>query len=213
MLLGFSSSKSSNASSSQANTTSTYNTTDQRQGVDGSGNLVAGQGANVSVVDNSEYIAETALAMANQTADAALRAQMDTARASLSAQADTAAAALTSNARVSDSAFRTVGDVTGQAITNAQRSVDTVSKTFTDLSADQVNLLAQVVRTNADTTDAAQKRNADLATSFLEKSVTAIADSKTDTNEKIVNNAVEYGAYAAIAIAIAFGLLAMKRSK
>jgi hypothetical protein len=231
-------SSSSTSSQTQANTTNTYNTSDQRQGVEGSGNLTAAAGASVTVNDNSEVIAQAALDAANSTSSAALKAQMDTARASLSAQSDTAQAALTSNAQVSQAAAHVASDalsamvdsqaksldsvnhavdastgLAGKALDNSQRTVDTVSKTFSDLSAGQVNLLAQLIRSNADTTQAVQKENADLANSYLEKTVTAIADNKTSPDQTIVTTGIKYAGYAAIAVAIAFGIYAVSRSK
>lgn len=181
--LGFSSSKSSTASSQSSQTSTTYNTTDRRVGVEGEGNVIAGEGANVeiSVTDVSDQIAT-----------AAVRAASDSTRA-----------AVDSNRAVSETALRANVDVTG-------RAVQAVSATYADLSADQVRLLSDVVKSNAETTEATRAGNQRLAESALDKALVTVADSKTDTNEKIVTSGIRYLAYTAIGIAFAYYLTRRK---
>lgn len=193
LFLGFTSSKSSTASTQSSSTQTQYNTTDKRVGVEGEGNVVAGEGAQVeiSVTDVSDQIAKAALDAAQETAESALRANTDAIGRAASLSSDALAANVTAARR---------------ALDTADRSVGAVSSAFVNLSADQVRLLSDLVKSNAATTEATREGNSRLASSLVEKSLLAVADSKTDTNEKIVTTAVEYFAYAAIAAAVAFAL-------
>lgn len=206
--LSFSSSKSSTASTQSSSTDTTYNTTDKRVGVDGQSNVVAGEGANVEI-SVTDVSGDLAAAVARQAAD--------TSRAALQANADVSETALRSNndaigraATLSSDALSANVSATARAMDSGDRAVQAVTNTYQDLSADQVRLLSDLVKSNADTTEATRAGNASLATDLVNKSLLAVTDSKTDTNEKIVTTAIEYFAYAAIAAAFAFALTRRK---
>lgn len=195
--LSFSSSKSSTASSQTSSTQTAYNTTDKRVGVEGEGNIIAGEGAQVEI-SVTDVSADLAAAVARNAAD--------TSRAAITANADAIgrAAALSSDALASNV------EVSRRALDSGDRAVQAVSATYADLSADQVRLLSDVVKSNAETTEATRAGNASLAQSLGERLLTAAAESKQDMNEKIVTTGIQYLAYAAVGIAAAYLLTRRK---
>lgn len=209
-------SSASTSSQTQANTTTSYQTLDQRQGVDGQGNLAVGSNATVSITDTSSDIAKAALDAAQGTSQAALDANTKASQQAAQVASDALSANVQSQARSLDSvnnAVNKTADVAGTALTNSERAVEAVSKTFSDLSSGQVNLLSDIVKSNADLTAQNQQNTDQLANSFLEKSVTAIADSRQATDQQILTSAFQYGTYAVVAVAIAFGLYSLRKAK
>lgn len=210
----FSSNSSSKTSSNTtANTTSTYDTTDQRVGVDGTGNIGAGPGASVTVntteTDVSDVIATAALAAASDTAEYALDSNAHVSDAAAKLASD----ALDDNADAVRAATGTANNAVNSIATVAGQAVDSVSKTFTDLAAGQVDLLADVVKSNSDTTTATESAYAQFAQQTVQAAVDGISDAHTDPTQASVTAFAQYGAYAVVAVAIAIGLFALRPRK
>ena len=224
-------SKSGSSTSSQTTSSTTSNVTqiDQRQGVEGSNNIIASGGAtlNVTSQDVSADLAKKAL----DTSEAALVEQSRTAGAALTAMGALGDAAITGNSRVAsdalakqveaqanalrsvDSAVARSTDLAGAALVSSERAVNTVASTLGAAAHDQSSFLSEIVRTIGDQTEQTRLGNQQLASQAIDKAITGISDSRRDTNETILTNAFKYGALAVIGIGVALALFTRSRSK
>ncbi len=218
---------SSSDSKQETQTTSNVANYDRRVGVDGSGNLVAGEGASVSTTSIYNDISADAIAAAvnaqRDTADMALRAQVASTQAALDANSATSHAAISgvvtvagqvldvtdlairSNVSATQAALAAGTEAGNRALATVDRTVDLTVTALGDANARAAALASGVVEGNNALTEATRAGNVALVKDFLDKGADALADQRQGADEAILNNAFKYGAYAVTATVLGLG--------
>lgn len=212
---------SSSSSQQQTQTTSNVQQVDNRVGIEGTGNILAQEGASVSVINNDVSFdvvdaatrANAAVSMAaidanTATLDTSLRAQATVSQAAIASAEESARNAVSANSQVSQAAISAAQEsarVAASAITQGQsRALDTVDRSLdtadrsvqaaTGVAADATEAARQIVLANNSLTESTREGNQELVKLVADKLSTAVADERQNINAQVLDMATKAGA-------------------